>query len=141
MEKLTKKRKKIKKLNAEKFKFNQKTANKFSKKLIKKITKHEKMLKDIFDEDRVLYEFQKPFYSVKSCYIIDFAFKSYFGQKIAIEIDGKSHESEKAKAYDDKRTRILQKYGYDLIRFKNEQIEKEIDTVINIIYSKHPVFY
>ena len=49
--------------------------------------------------------------------------------KLIIEVDGDVHESEYAREYDDGRTGDLEKYGIKVLRFTNEQILRDIDTI------------
>lgn len=52
-------------------------------------------------------------------YIVDF----YCHQlKLVIEIDGESHLAEGAKEYDEERTKVLNSYGIEVIRFTNDEI-------------------
>jgi len=63
-------------------------------------------------------------------YVVDFCCRK---QKLVIEVDGEIHDDKEVKEYDLERTKELESYGYCVIRFKNEQIFKNIDEVINII--------
>lgn len=51
-----------------------------------------------------------------------------FEDKIVVEIDGGIHE--KQKDYDLLRTRIINMRGIKVVRFKNEQIMKSLDSVL-----------
>jgi very-short-patch-repair endonuclease len=53
--------------------------------------------------------------------------------KLAIEVDGGVHDDPEVAAYDIIRIRNLNSYGITVIRFKNEEVEKNMDTVIEII--------
>ena len=53
--------------------------------------------------------------------------------RLCIEIDGEVHETEEAKEYDQERTMFLNQYGITVIRFRNEEIENDIERVINEI--------
>ena len=64
-------------------------------------------------------------------YILDFF---CFKANLAIEVEGKIHL--KRKEYDKERTRFLESTGLKVLRFKNEDVEKRIDWVIEII-KKH----
>lgn len=50
---------------------------------------------------------------------------------LVIEIDGESHLSEDAKEYDEYRTKVLNAYGIEVIRYTNEEILNHIDEVEN----------
>jgi len=49
--------------------------------------------------------------------------------KLVIEIDGKGHDYQKD--YDEMRTYIINSLGIRVVRFKNEEIESDIDRVLN----------
>ena len=49
--------------------------------------------------------------------------------KLAIEVDGKSHESRSE--YDEFRTASLESNGYHFLRFKNEEIFKDLHNVLD----------
>lgn len=51
--------------------------------------------------------------------------------KLIVEVDGKIHLKQETK--DMERTFFLEQMGYKVIRFKNEEIENEIDKVIGLI--------
>ncbi len=53
--------------------------------------------------------------------------------KLAIELDGASHDSEEARMYDHDRDRYLQQFGIRILRFKNNEIYDNIDGVIETI--------
>ncbi len=65
-------------------------------------------------------------------FIVDFACIS---KKLIIEIDGSYHEAPKQKEADALRTQILNEFGYQVIRFKNEEVIGAIDFVIKKIES------
>lgn len=48
--------------------------------------------------------------------------------KLIVEIDGKIHENQKG--YDILRTHILNNLGYNIVRFKNEDVLQGLDEVI-----------
>ena len=61
-----------------------------------------------------------------SSYIADF----YCGRvKLAVEVDGKQHETEIGKGNDIIRTTVLNIYGVDVIRFRNSEIENQFEWV------------
>lgn len=81
-------------------------------------------------------------YPIKTCkqriiesYIVDFYCAA---ARLVIELDGSQHFTEENLEYDSKRTQILERYGLQVIRFTNLQIDhefpaacEEIDRIIN----------
>lgn len=63
-------------------------------------------------------------------YILDFYNHEL---KLCIEVDGKYHESVEQKQYDKERDEFLNFNGIEVIRFKNTEIENDIEKVINKI--------
>jgi len=61
-------------------------------------------------------------------FIVDFVCLT---KKLIIEVDGKIHDSQKEQ--DQQRTDILNKLGYKVIRFKNEEVLGDIDNVLSKI--------
>ena len=61
-------------------------------------------------------------------YIVDFV---SIKKKLIIELDGSQHLEQTE--YDEERTRYLESQGYKVIRFWNDQIEKEMDGVIKML--------
>ncbi len=53
--------------------------------------------------------------------------------RLAIELDGAYHKEEKQREYDEGRTYELEKFGIKVIRFWNNEIEKDIEIVLTII--------
>ena len=53
--------------------------------------------------------------------------------KILIEIDGKYHSTLEQKAKDKRRSLILRKYGYKILRFSNWMVENRSKTVVDRI--------
>jgi very-short-patch-repair endonuclease len=53
--------------------------------------------------------------------------------KILVEIDGKYHSTPQQKAKDKRRSLILRKYGYKILRFSNWMIENRSKTVVERI--------
>ena len=48
--------------------------------------------------------------------------------KLVIEIDGPVHDVQEE--YDQEREKILQELGYQVVRFKNSEVERNIDLVV-----------
>ena len=71
-------------------------------------------------------------------YIVDFVSIKH---KLIIELDGSQHLEQTE--YDNERTKYLESQGYRVIRFWNNQVEKEMDGVIreikNILIEIEPV--
>ncbi|HEV8284422.1 MAG TPA: chorismate synthase [Chitinophagaceae bacterium] len=63
-------------------------------------------------------------------YIADFV---CLEQKLVVEVDGGYHNEEDQKKLDDFRTKTLQKNGYRLIRFTNEDVLQKLDWVLGEI--------
>lgn len=61
-------------------------------------------------------------------YFVDFVCEA---EKLIVELDGSQHMD--ATAYDEKRTQTLEKYGYRVLRFWNEDVFKHMDYVLNEI--------
>jgi len=55
--------------------------------------------------------------------------------KLVIEIDGASHYTPEAQEYDARRTLVLQKYKLNVLRFTNDEVEKNIEGVMERIFS------
>ena len=70
---------------------------------------------------------QKPI----GAYIVDFVCVE---QKLIIEVDGGQHAEDVA--YDDRRTNFLRGEGYQVLRFWNNQVQEEIDSVLKAIRVK-----
>ena len=95
----------------------------------------EKLLKT-FLTGKIDFEFQKIIYTDnKHFFIADFYIPS---QNLIIELDGEYHDDTKQQDKDIWRTKILQSFGYRIIRFKNKQIteSKDLSWVLNVIRNK-----
>ena len=67
-----------------------------------------------------------------SIYIADFYCHKL---KLVIEIDGSIHHSEEARLNDKRRQQDLEDLNLTVIRFTNDQVKNEIETVIEMISS------
>ena len=56
--------------------------------------------------------------------------------RLSLEIDGAYHNQQEKKEKDDERTKYLKNMGVSEIRFTNEQVLNDCETVIEIINSK-----
>ena len=63
-------------------------------------------------------------------YIVDFV---SIEKKIVIEVDGAYHSELEQKVYDEGRTERLRNLGFNVIRFSNEDILNNIESVITTI--------
>ena len=68
-------------------------------------------------------------YSVDG-YVVDFYCPRIH---LAIEIDGKQHRNANSKVYDNYRDRYLQAFNIRTIRFNNEEVVNDINSVIDKI--------
>ena len=65
-------------------------------------------------------------------FILDF----YCHEKmLAVEVDGKIHETEDVKEKDDGRTYMLTEWGITVVRFSNEEVIDDLHTVLETITS------
>ena len=69
---------------------------------------------------------------VISGYIVDF-YCSKAG--LAIELDGNQHYTKEGTEYDEERSKLLEAYGIETIRFKNEEVNKDFYKVCQSIDS------
>jgi very-short-patch-repair endonuclease len=65
-------------------------------------------------------------------YIADFG---CMAARLLIEVDGAQHGEGRNKTHDDARTRWLAKEGYRVLRFWNNEISKNMDSVLEAIYA------
>jgi very-short-patch-repair endonuclease len=63
-------------------------------------------------------------------YVVDFYSPEI---KLAIEVDGESHLGAEAQAYDAERQAYIESFGIRFLRFNNQQIYEELDSVIEMI--------
>jgi len=68
-------------------------------------------------------------------YVVDFAAPDL---KFIIEVDGGQHDLQAAK--DAERTRILQEWGYHVVRFWNNEVLTNIDGVLEAIWQEFQLF-
>ncbi len=63
-------------------------------------------------------------------YIVDFA---SFDRKLVIEIDGGQHNEEEIKGRDEERTTWLRERGYQILRFWNNEVLMNMESVLERI--------
>ncbi len=67
------------------------------------------------------------------CYIADFV---CLRKKLIIEVDGGYHSQKKQAIKDYYRTEDLERMGFKVLRFRNEEIETNISLVLDQIFNK-----
>lgn len=63
-------------------------------------------------------------------YIVDFYCSKL---NLVIEVDGNIHDTYEAQDYDQERTTLLENYNLKVIRFRNEEVEADLDRVCMMI--------
>jgi very-short-patch-repair endonuclease len=98
-----------------------------ARELRREMTPHERKLWYMF-----LRTYPVKFYKQRiiSSFIADFYCHA---AKLVIELDGVQHTTEEGRAYDAERTKILEKYGIEVLRFSNHSIDTDFPRVCSII--------
>lgn len=65
-------------------------------------------------------------------YIVDFYCQKY---QLIIELDGEIHNTKEAQEYDSVRDKFLTDLGHKVLRFKNEEVGEDIESVLEKIRS------
>lgn len=99
---------------------------KSSLRMIENPTRAESLLYDALKRNNIPVRPQVIMYG----FILDFYMRK---SRIAIEVDGGYHNEKSQKIYDEGRTNILNHRGIRVIRFTNEEIINDIDSVIRKI--------
>ena len=63
-------------------------------------------------------------------YIVDFYCPK---AKLAVELDGGVHSTDEAREYDRKRNEFLHDYTITTVRFRNEEVFNDVDSVLQTI--------
>lgn len=66
-------------------------------------------------------------------YVLDFFCAE---MNLAIELDGGQHNSAKGRAHDARRTAFLQSKGIETLRFTNQAMLKDTDSVLGVIWDR-----
>ncbi len=66
-------------------------------------------------------------------YFADFVCRD---EKLIVEIDGATHSTDEELRHDARRTEFLQAQGYQLVRFVNEEVYRNMDGVLQTILAK-----
>lgn len=96
--------------------------------LRKKQTKHEEILWKHIRNRKLGVKFRRQ-YSVGG-YVLDFYCPEI---KLVIELDGVQHYKKENFLYDKDRTEYLRILGFNVLRFKNTEIEKNLEKVLSKI--------
>jgi len=93
------------------------------------ITEHNNSFEMELIESTIPYtkEFKAPYH-----YKIDIGSRLY---KIAIEVDGNSHNNKKTKECDQRKTALLNLKGWRVLRLSNLQIQKELENCVQMVLS------
>ena len=98
-----------------------------AKDLRKNMTKEERRLwYDYLRKQGVRFVRQK----IIGKYIVDFYCAD---ARLVIELDGSQHYTEQGKAYDEERSRILNLYDLEVLRFTNLELDQQFDAVCEVI--------
>ena len=68
-------------------------------------------------------------------YIADFAAPL---AHLVVELDGASHMTDEAHKFDRVRDRYLHSRGWTVLRFRNDEIYKNLSDVLNVIWANSP---
>jgi len=93
-------------------------------------TEAESMLWDRLSNRQLGLHFRRQ--HIIGCYIADFV---CLHKKLIIEIDGGYHSQEEQQIEDYYRTEQLEKLGYKVIRFKNEELYTNMSVVLDTIFN------
>lgn len=125
---------------SKKLKHVQKVGQQYSSRLRKKMTIPEKILFNALNNAGIVFQTQRLFFNEDQFYIADFYFKRYnknSNRGLVVEVDGKSHNTERAKVYDERRRKWLWKNkNVYVMRFTNEQVMSDVETVVDSIIDK-----
>lgn len=92
-------------------------------------------------ERKLWYQFLRNFkFPVLRQKPIDFFIVDFYCAKLklVIEVDGDTHYTDKGLLYDKRRTEILEKYGLSVVRFSNNEVLNNFESVIYIIQQQIP---
>ncbi|MHA1540831.1 MAG: endonuclease domain-containing protein [Alphaproteobacteria bacterium] len=109
--------------------YNKKTL-KNAQELRKKLTEAEELIWSFLRKKQLLnYKFRRQI-PIRN-YIVDFV---CFEKKLIVELDGGQHCEEKNKNYDKRRAEVLEKSGFKVLRFWNNEIFDNLKGVLETIY-------
>jgi hypothetical protein len=70
------------------------------------------------------------FKSLPNCYKVDIADPA---RRLAIEIDGATHNTKKWRFLDKRKTEVLNALGWSVLRFSNQRVDSDLDSVLEEI--------
>lgn len=108
--------------------FNQEWGTTRRRALRNDMTPAEKILWRYLKNDALGVRFRRQF-GIGS-YIVDFCIPTL---KIVIELDGNTHDSKEAKAYDKIRDDYIRAAGFTVIRFRNDEVYDTLNTTLDRI--------
>ncbi len=111
--------------------YNTKKQKRTRRKLRKDSTKSERIMWERLRNRQLGVKFRRQ-YGIGN-YIADFCCTE---KKLVVEIDGEIHEEKDQIYYDKERTKVLEELGFQVMRFKNKEIENNLEEVVNSLYLK-----
>ncbi len=105
--------------------YNTKTKKTLRKQLRKSATPQEVILWSRLRKKQLGYKFKRQ-YSIGK-YVVDFCCPE---RKLIIELDGWQHRQENNNGYDEERTRYLKNLGFVVLRFWNNEVNKNLSGVV-----------
>jgi len=132
------KKKPRKRITNKQFRQKRDVSVKYAEELREKKTMWESILREALDYYGIKYIFQYPFTNGKNIFIFDFMIPCA-STRLCVEVDGGYHRARKKQ--DSKRSKIIGKSGFDVIRFWNSEVESNLDYVIGAILARNPKRY
>jgi len=99
-----------------------------AKELRREMTPHERKLHAHLRAHRMANVHFRPQHAIGN-YIVDFCAPR---KKLIIELDGSQHLEQEE--YDEERTEFLKSKGYKVLRFWNNDVTNNIDSILNVIW-------
>ncbi len=87
-------------------------------------------------ERHLWYEFLRNYpFKVHRQFVIENYIADFYcdAAKLVIEVDGMQHRNDEIYEYDEKRTRTFARYGIEVIRFSNRDIDENFEAVCRVI--------
>ncbi len=110
--------------NVPKYKISAPVQYELAKEMRKNHTEAEEKLWDVLRNDQLGVKFRRQ--HPIDAYIVDFI---CLQEKLIVEVDGGYHENEQQRLYDENRTKVLSEIGFEVLRFSNEEVLKNVFAV------------